>query len=262
MTGLHLQMQGFRRGLSMTMDNKLMAIAVIPGLLIIIYVYTKDKVEKEPVGLIIKLLILGALSCFVAAFAESALSQVFPQYPQGSLEYALINSFALAAFCEEIVKYLALRIGSWRNPSFNYRFDGVVFGTSAAVGFAVLENIGYVSMYGMATALTRAVLAVPLHAFCGVFMGVFYSYSKKASIVGDRSTSMLCTLFALLVPMMIHGIYDTLAFLGTDTATYILLVFVACLYIAAITTIRKLSQADRFAGFYPEARTIEYDTEI
>ena len=117
-------------------------------------------------------------------------------------------------------------------------------------------------MYGMATALTRAVLAVPLHAFCGVFMGVFYSYSKKASIVGDRSTSMLCTLFALLVPMMIHGIYDTLAFLGTDTATYILLVFVACLYIAAITTIRKLSQADRFAGFYPEARTIEYDTEI
>ena len=246
----------------MYLDNQLLAVAVIPGILIIIYVYTKDKVEKEPIGLIIKLLIFGALSCFVAGAAEGALAQLWPQYPQGSLEYALINSFALAAFCEEIVKYLALKIGSWRSPSFNYRFDGVVYGTSAAVGFAVLENIGYVAMYGMSTALTRAVLAVPLHAFCGVFMGVFYSYAKKASIVGRGSTSLLCKLFALLVPMMIHGIYDTLAFLATETATYMLLAFVVLLYIAAITTIRKLSKADREAGFYPEARVIEYDTTL
>lgn len=246
----------------MYINNNLIAVAVIPGLLIIIYVYAKDKVEKEPVSLIIKLMIFGALSCFVAAGAESALAQVFPKYQPGTLEYALVNSFALAAFCEEIVKYLAMRIGSWRYPGFNYRFDGVVYGTSAAVGFAVLENIGYVSMYGMATAITRAFLAVPLHAFCGVFMGVFYSYSKKASILGQRSTSALCTFFALIVPMMIHGIYDTLAFLGTQTATYFLLAFVICLYIVAITTIKRLSAADRNAGFYPRARTIEYDTEI
>ena len=246
----------------MTLDNKLLAIAVIPGLLILIFVYTKDKVEKEPIGLIIKLVIFGMLSCFVAGFAESFLAQIYPQYPQGSLGYALINSFALAAFCEEIVKYLALKIGSWRHPSFNYRFDGVVYGASAAVGFAVLENIGYVALYGMATALTRAVLAVPLHAFCGVFMGVFYSYAKKASILGMRSTERLHKLLALLVPMMIHGIYDTLAFLGTDGATYTLLAFVAILYFAAIRTINRLSAADRTAGFYPEARSIEYDTQI
>ena len=62
--------------------------------------------------------------------------------------------------------------------------------------------------------------------------------------------------------MMIHGIYDTLAFLGTETATYMLLGFVVLLYIAAISTIRKLSRADREAGFYPEARVIEYDTTL
>ena len=246
----------------MYMDNKLLAIAVIPGLLIILYVYGKDKVEKEPISIIIRLLIFGGLSCFVAGVAESLLANLYPQYPEGSLEYALVNSFALAAFCEEIVKYLALRIGSWNCRAFNYRFDGVVYGTSAAVGFAVLENIGYVSMYGFQTAITRAFLAVPLHAFCGVFMGVFYAYSKKASILGERSTSTLCTVFALLVPMLIHGIYDTLAFLGTDSATYLLLIFVACLYVAAITTIKKLSAADRFAGFYPQARVIEYDTTL
>ena len=48
-----------------------MALAIIPGLLIIIYVYKKDKVEKEPVRLIIKIILLGVLSCFAAAYLSA-----------------------------------------------------------------------------------------------------------------------------------------------------------------------------------------------
>jgi RsiW-degrading membrane proteinase PrsW (M82 family) len=166
----------------------------------------------------------------------------------------------MAALVEEIVKYLALRIGSWRCNAFNYRFDGVVYGVSAAVGFAVLENILYVAQYGLQTAIVRAFTAVPLHAFCGLFMGVFYSYAKKASITGK--SSLPYTLLALIVPMLIHGTYDTLAFLGTQSSTYALLVFVVILYIVAIITIKKLSAADYRAGFYPEARYIEYEQDI
>lgn len=242
------------------MDNKLLALAIIPGLLIIIYVYAKDKVEKEPIPLIIKLVVLGALSCIVAGTAESGLAQVYPQYPKGTLEYALITSFGLAALCEEIVKYLAMRIGSWRYKGFNYRFDGIVYGVSAAVGFAVLENIMYVAQYGLPTAITRAFMAVPLHAFCGVFMGVFYSYTKKAAIQGKSGFKSF--ILSLIVPMLIHGIYDTLAFLGTEEATYALLGFVVLLYIAAIRTIKRMSAEDRNAGFYPAARIIEYDSNI
>ena len=139
----------------------------------------------------------------------------------------------------------------------------MVYGVSAALGFAILENIMYVAQYGIATAITRAVLAVPLHAFCGVFMGVFYSYSKKASILGMNGTSARFTLLALLVPMMIHGFYDTCAFMGNNsTFTVILLIFVAFLYFVSISTIRKLSAEDRHAGFYPEARVIEYDSTL
>ena len=243
------------------MDNKLLALAIIPGLLIIIYVYAKDKVEKEPIPLIIKLVIFGALSCIVAGTAESGLAQVYPQYPKGTLEYALITSFGLAALCEEIVKYLAMRIGSWRYKGFNYRFDGIVYGVSAAVGFAVLENIMYVAQYGLATAISRAFLAVPLHAFCGVFMGVFYSYSKKAAILGNKGAVVGYTLLSLIVPMLIHGTYDTFAFLG-ENGTIQLLIFVVILYVSAITTIRKMSAADYRAGFYPRARNIDYSVDI
>lgn len=246
----------------MYMDNNLMAIAIIPGLLILGYVYGKDKVEKEPLSMIIKIVFFGAASCLVAGTAEAALQSVLPQYERGTIQFALQTSFCLAAFCEETVKYLALRIGSWRSRYFNYRFDGIVYAVSSAVGFAVFENIQYVAMYGIGTAITRAFLAVPLHAFCGVFMGVFYSYSKKAAIVGQGGVSAACTLLALIVPMIIHGVYDTCAFMGTQAFTYMLLGFVVLLYIAAISTIRKMSAEDREAGFYPEARVIEYDTTL
>ena len=244
------------------MDNKLMALAIIPGLLIIVYVYGKDKVEKEPIGLIIRLIIFGAISCEVAGLAEGALAAVLPEYPAGTIQYALQTSFCLAALCEEIVKYLAMRLASWKHPAFNYRFDGIVYGVSAAVGFAVLENIGYIAAYGLGTAITRAFLAMPLHAFCGAFMGMFYSYSKKAAILGKGSAKTMYTILSLIVPMIIHGIYDTCAFMGTDIFTVILLAFVVLLYISALRMIKKMSEADRYAGFYPEARVIEYDTSL
>ncbi len=237
------------------MIDTLTALAVIPGILIIIYVYRKDKVEKEPVGLIVRLLALGAVSCIVAGFAESFASAFLPSFPAGTLEYALVNSFALAAFWEELLKYLALRIGSWRSPHFNYRFDGVVYGVSSAVGFAIVENIMYVYEYGYQTALVRAFTAVPLHAFCGVAMGVFYAMAKKESIQG-RSSGFGYTLLALIVPMMIHGVYDTMAFMRTEASTIGLLVFIVIMYIAAIVTIRKLSKADYTAGFYVSADNI------
>lgn len=245
----------------MQMDRNLMALAIIPGLLIIIYVYRKDKVEKEPIGLIFRIIILGVISCLAAGFLEQLESQFLPEYTPGTVEYALVTSFCMAAFVEEIVKYLAMRIGSWKYQGFNYRFDGIVYGVSSAVGFAVYENIMYVATYGLQTAIVRAFTAIPLHAFCGVFMGVFYSYSKKASILGQKGASAGYTLLALLVPMLIHGTYDTFAFLG-ERGTIPLLIFVVILYIAAITTIRKLSAADYRSGFYPQARSIDYDVEV
>ena len=231
----------------MYLNTNLTALAIIPGLLLIFYVYKKDKVEKEPVGLIIKLIIFGIISCIAAGYIEQIESSILPSYPEGSLANALLVSFLEAALVEETVKYLAMRLGSWKYDGFNYRFDGIVYGVSAAVGFAIYENIMYVALYGLSTAIIRAFTAVPLHAFCGVFMGVFYSYSKKASLTGQPTAKW--TALALLVPMGIHGVYDTFAFLG-EVGTIPLLVGVLIFYFAAISTIRKMSREDYRSGFY------------
>jgi len=226
----------------MLITRNLTMLAIIPGILIIIYVYRKDKVEKEPAGLVLRTIVYGAISALLAGVLEGAAQRVLPSYPQGSLQYALQTAFLLAAFWEEIVKYWAMYKCSWRYPGFNYRFDGVVYGVSSAVGFAILENVNYVLSYGFQTAVVRAFTAVPLHAFCGVAMGIFYAYQKKASLHGKSGTKYM--VLALLVPMLIHGVYDTFAFIGTTESEFALLAFVVIMYIVAVKTINKLSRED------------------
>ena len=225
-------------------------LAIIPGLVIIIYIYGKDKVEKEPINLIFRLIIFGALCCYVAGTMERVISAFLPSYPQYSFNYALTNAFLVAGLCEELVKLLALRLGSWRHTSFNYRFDGIVYGVSVAVGFAVLENLMYVMSYGLQTAIVRAFTAVPLHAFCGAVMGIFYSYAKKASIDGKHTVSLGYMLLAYLIPLTIHGVYDTFAMLRTQTASMLLFAFVIFLYIEVTRMINRMSAADHLGSFY------------
>lgn len=232
------------------MAPELTRLAVIPGLIIIVYIYGKDKVEKEPLGLIAKLILFGMCCCFFAGTAESVMMSVVPSYPAGTLEYAMTEAFMVAALCEEAVKLIALKLGSWRNTHFNYRFDGIVYGTSVAVGFAILENVMYVTQYGFGTAVVRAFTAVPLHAFCGAVMGIHYSFAKKASIDGRYVARIAHMALAYIVPFVIHGMYDTFAMMRTQQASICLFAFVIFLYITVTGMINRMSREDRNGGFY------------
>lgn len=233
------------------MEMNLIFLALIPGILIIVYIFRKDKVESEPLSLIFKLLIFGALSCIPAIFMEGFMGTLMPAgFTEGSVGYAVFTAFLVAALCEELCKFLLLWLGSWRNSNFNYRFDGIVFGVCVAVGFALLENVMYVLEGGFYVALMRGVMAVPLHAFCGVFMGIHYGAAKRYSIEGQHSKAAGSIFLALFAPFLIHGIYDSLAFMGAYGTTFILLAFVVLLYIVAIRVVKRYSREDWHAGFY------------
>lgn len=232
------------------MDQYLLFLALIPGVIIIIFIFRKDKVEHEPWGLIFKLLLFGAISCMPAAFFELLISAHGPQFDPGTVEYALFEAFCIAALCEECCKFTLLHLGSWRNRNFDYRFDGIVYGVAVAVGFALLENVMYVMNGGIEVAVMRGILAVPLHAFCGVFMGVYYGAAKKAQIDGNKGLCTANKIKALVIPFIIHGIYDALAFMQNSVASIILLLFVGFMYIVAIKKVNLFSKDDWKAAFY------------
>ncbi len=231
----------------------LTALALIPGILIIIYIFRMDRMEHEPIPLLIRLIILGAVSCAPAAFLETQIDPFLQGHAEGTLMNAIMVAFFSAGLMEEVCKFLFLKIGSWRSREFNCTFDGVVYGVSVAIGFACLENVMYVLDGGLQVALMRAVLSVPLHAFCGAFMGAFYGRAKKAAIEGNRGKATSLQIQGVIIPIIVHGLYDTFAMWNNDLGFYLLIGFVIVMYIVGLRVINVLAREDEWMVGGPES---------
>jgi RsiW-degrading membrane proteinase PrsW (M82 family) len=143
----------------------MIAAAVLPAMVLLIYVYRKDVTEKEPGNLLFNLLLLGALSTVFASMTELLGQHVLDSisFESETMKNAILY-FIVVALSEEGFKYLLLRYRTWKEPNFNCTFDGVVYAVFVSMGFAIIENIKYVFAYGLGTALIRAVTAIPGHA--------------------------------------------------------------------------------------------------
>ena len=171
-------------------------------------------------------------------------------FEEGSVAYNAIMYFGIVAFSEEGAKYFLLRRRTWHSAAFNCQFDGVVYAVFVALGFALWENISYVLMYGLSTALVRAVTAVPGHACFGVFMGVWYGLAKRLHGQGRDGASKLCRVLALLLPALLHGCYDFIASIESVHYGWLFAAFVAILFVLAFILVRRQARHDRYINNY------------
>ena len=225
----------------------LTAAAVIPAIVLLVKIYKADKLDKEPLGILIALVFWGAVSTTLAVFTEEVGTGILDTlWPEDSLLYRLLMYFVVVGLSEEGFKYLLLKRHTWRSADFNCQFDGVVYATAVSLGFALWENIGYVAMYGMGTALVRAVTAVPGHACFGVFMGAFYGMAKRYSNYGCEAQSKRCRHLAVLLPTVLHGFYDFIATSESRFSEWVFLLFVIVLFLITSRMVKNLSREDRY----------------
>ena len=225
----------------------LLAAAVLPAAFLLYRVYKMDTIEKEPWSILRKLLLWGALSGIPAALVESLLTGVVQNLLQeGTLLYNFVFGFIVAALVEESFKFFFLYKFTFKSPAFNYRFDGVVYAVFVYMGFAILENVLYVFQGGLGVALSRALLALPLHAACGVYMGIAYGQQKVNSLYKSASFGSVARA-CLPVPILIHGFYDSCAFSAENYPIFLLVfvVFVILVFILTLRQLKKASQEDR-----------------
>ena len=225
----------------------LLAAAVLPAAFLLYRVYKMDNIEKEPWSILRKLLLWGALSGIPAALVESLLTGVVQNLlEEGTLLYNFVFGFIVAALVEESFKFFFLYKFTFKSPAFNYRFDGVVYAVFVSMGFAILENVLYVFQGGLGVALSRALLALPLHAACGVYMGIAYGQQKVNSLYKPASFGSVARA-CLPVPILIHGFYDSCAFSAENYPIFLLVfvVFVILVFILTLRQLKKASQEDR-----------------
>ena len=237
--------------MTITVNPILIAAAVLPAVFLLIKVEREDHLEKESRGLLFSLVAFGIISTAIASLGERIGMVILANiFQQESVLYNFLLFFGVVAFSEEGAKYVLLKRRTWNNPEFNCQFDGVVYSVFVSLGFALWENIGYVAMYGLGTAVVRALTAVPGHACFGVFMGTWYGMAKRREGAGDYDGAKRMRVRSLLVPAVLHGFYDFVATYNSDVMNIVFLVFVILMFITAWRLVKHVSANDAYIENY------------
>ena len=186
--------------------------AIIPPLLIAFFIYRNDLYEVEPHRLLIKTFFLGFLITVPMILIELLTGEIF--------ENILLYSLLGVALVEEGIKYLTLLLYNYKKDDFNEPYDGIIYSVMLTMGFALVENVMYVIQGGGEVAILRMFSAIPLHATCGIIMGYFLGKAKM-----EHENTEKNKILALVIPTIIHGLYNYFIFIEIITFSYIILIF-------------------------------------
>lgn len=193
----------------------LLLLSIAPGFLICLFIYLRDKYNREPIGLLLLSFIFGTMAAVPCIFLESIgsrfLATTFADAQIPAYLNIIVQSFLVIGLTEEGLKFIILRKFCFHLKSFDEPFDGIVYSVMVSMGFATVENAGYVFMHGYNTGLFRMFLSVPAHACFAVLMG-YYVGMAKFSLHKRRIYSIQ----GLLLALFFHGIYDSFLFLSEN----------------------------------------------
>jgi len=213
----------------------IITVALTPAIALLLFFYLKDEFEQEPITMVIRCFVFGALLVFPIMFIQFAMKE------EAEIISPYVISFIQVAFIEEFLKWFVVLIAVFYHVHFNQRYDGIVYASAVALGFASVENIMYIFANGVDTAFLRAVFPVTSHALFGVVMGYYFGKAKF-----DEKHRYRYLFLAFLFPYLLHSFYN-LILLTLNQWAYILVPFMFFLWMLAL---RKVKKANRTEAIY------------
>jgi RsiW-degrading membrane proteinase PrsW (M82 family) len=171
---------------------ELLVLAIVPAILIIWYIYRRDRYEPEPKYLVAKIFLLGALSVFPAILLEMP-------FPSGVFLTAIV-----APVVEEGLKFSVVFFFVYKSVEFDEPMDGIVYAAAAGLGFATVENLFYVLEGGVIVGLVRGLLSVPGHMIFSCIWGFALGIAKFRP-EAERGTIIL---LGLAGAMIMHSLFN------------------------------------------------------
>ena len=111
----------------------LFALALAPGAAIMIYIYLRDKHEREPLGLLTISFLYGGLSTILTMFISWPIN-VLILTKEHDVAQQFFNAFFKVALVEEFSKFFFVRFILFYNKNFNEPFDGIVYAIMVGMG--------------------------------------------------------------------------------------------------------------------------------
>jgi RsiW-degrading membrane proteinase PrsW (M82 family) len=221
----------------------------VPALVAMWLVDRLDRKRPEPARTRYLVAFVGMLSVVPAFILGTVLTeQVGPHIdPQYTYQGATWTAFVIAAGVEEACKISVVYWIVWRRPEFDERMDGIVYASRAGLGFALVENILYLTGQTTLTGaisvwIARALLAVPGHA---MWTGMIGAMAARRRFDGKG----LGLLGGYLLAVAFHGAYDLCVFLqsplhfeGYGEYAALLLAGPVILTVAAFFVLRSMAR--------------------
>ena len=135
--------------------------ALLPVVILVYYIYHKDKKSPEPTGQLVKAFLWGILSVPLSLCISIPLGLI-GVYPTEatSILGSVSAAFFGAAIPEEIAKFIMLWLLLRKNPYFDEKMDGIVYAVCLSLGFAALENNSILFIINVTPAISGILLIV------------------------------------------------------------------------------------------------------
>ncbi|MGI6558610.1 MAG: PrsW family intramembrane metalloprotease [Limnochordia bacterium] len=213
----------------------LLAVSFAPGLIWLWYFQRYDHEEREPLGMLVRTFFWGMVMVGPAILFEAPFRDLLSG--EADTAQTLAVSFLVIGLGEEGAKLLALFLGAYSSVELDQVLDGIIYGITAALGFAAVENFVYVYRFGPEVALTRGIIAFLAHAS---FTGIMGYHLGRAKLIAGRPSREI--LRGLGWAVLLHGLYDFILLekVASPAAAVALVVAAYALLLARIRSAQAL----------------------
>ena len=156
----------------------------------------------------------------------------------------LVPDEVTVGLVEEGCKWFFTKKFGYDNKEFDEIYDIIVYSVFVSLGFACIENIFYVLQNGLGNAILRAIISIPGHTMFAVFMGYFFAKAKVSSINNNEQLNKKNMIFSILVPTVVHTLFDTFLMCG-GIYLAIFLFFDITMVVIGFITVDKVSKVQR-----------------
>lgn len=226
----------------------ILVLAFAPGIFWLWLIYRADRCRPEPRWLIIRTFLWGMAVSVPIAVMESilypaSLSDVEPN--SLSIGTQAYIAFVVAGVTEELGKFLVVRKTIYKSQYFDEPYDGIEYSAAVALGFASLENVGYMLSFGWETILMRGFFSVIAHVLFAAVWGYPLAICKVR-----HGCVRWYVWFWLVAAMAAHGLFDFLLFSQNWYTLLIIPLFIG----AVVIFIGFIKRANRLSPCNLEGR--------